>query len=100
MDRELEAVLKGIQAQLAALTERVARLEDVGQVSRSVQPAAARTAPAPKAVIPEEHLLAIAGALAAYFGVCVHVRQIRLVSSPAWSQQGRVWVQASHSLER
>jgi len=43
-------------------------------------------------------LLAISAALAAYFGVRVHVRQIRLISSPVWAQQGRVSIQASHRL--
>ncbi len=100
MDRELEAVLTDIRAQLAALTDRVAKLEGPGQVSKPVQPQASEAAPAARPTIPEEHLLAISGALAAFFGVRVHIRQIRLVSSRAWSQQGRVWVQASHSLER
>jgi methylmalonyl-CoA carboxyltransferase large subunit len=42
--------------------------------------------------------MAISAALAAYFGVRVRARQIRLISSPAWAQQGRVSVQASHAL--
>lgn len=50
--------------------------------------------------IAPEILLAIAAAVAAFLGERAHVRQIRLISSPAWGQQGRVNVQASHALHR
>jgi methylmalonyl-CoA carboxyltransferase large subunit len=60
--------------------------------------AAVPVAPAGPAPIGEEDLLAISAALAAYFGVRVHVRQIRLITSSAWAQQGRVSIQASHRL--
>lgn len=98
----IESALAEIRAQLQALAERVAKLE---------QPAAPRiaaAAPPPqqqaaveRAVsepIPEEDLLAIAAALAARFGVRVRVRQIRLISSAGWAQEGRVSIQASHRL--
>jgi methylmalonyl-CoA carboxyltransferase large subunit len=49
--------------------------------------------------ITEEELLAVSAALAAYMGVRPHIRQIRLVSSGAWAQQGRVTIQASHRLQ-
>jgi len=48
--------------------------------------------------ISEEELTAISAAVAAYLGVRAHIRQIRLVSSRAWAQEGRVSVQASHQL--
>ena len=35
--------------------------------------------------IPEEELLAISAALAAFLGVRVHIRQVRLISSRAWA---------------
>ena len=57
-----------------------------------------RGAPAGPEPIGEEELLAISAALAAYLGVRVHMRQIRLISSSAWAQQGRVSIQASHRL--
>jgi len=101
---ELEALIGEIRSQLAALAERVARLEApaAGAAVRDEPPSVA----APKAVesaagpepISEEELVAISAALAAYFGVRVHVRQIRLISSSAWAQQGRVSIQASHRL--
>ncbi|HUB33523.1 MAG TPA: hypothetical protein VMA31_10860 [Bryobacteraceae bacterium] len=53
--------------------------------------------PAPQE-ISEEELTAISAAVAAYLGVRAHIRQIRLVSSRAWAQEGRVTVQASHQL--
>ncbi|MGA8580546.1 MAG: hypothetical protein WB579_17815 [Bryobacteraceae bacterium] len=107
---ELEALIRDIRAQLAALAERVAHLETAaGPAAAAATAEVAPEAPplkAPAAVetpagpepISEEELLAISAALAAYFGVRVHVRQIRLISSSAWAQQGRVSIQASHRL--
>jgi methylmalonyl-CoA carboxyltransferase large subunit len=43
-------------------------------------------------------VLAISAAIAAWLGVQAHIRQIRLIRSPAWAQQGRVTIQASHRL--
>jgi methylmalonyl-CoA carboxyltransferase large subunit len=102
---ELEALIRDIRAQLAALAERVAHLEAPAapavaaaptEIAKDEPPAAAEAPAAPE--IGEEELLAISAALAAYFGVRVHVRQIRLISSSAWAQQGRVSIQASHRL--
>jgi methylmalonyl-CoA carboxyltransferase large subunit len=102
---ELEALIRDIRAQLAALAERVSRLETPAapavaaapaEIAREAPPAALEAPAAPE--IGEEELLAISAALAAYFGVRVHVRQIRLISSSAWAQQGRVSIQASHRL--
>jgi methylmalonyl-CoA carboxyltransferase large subunit len=102
---ELEALIRDIRAQLTILTERVSRLETPAapavaaaptEIAKEEPPAAAEAPAAPE--IGEEELLAISAALAAYFGVRVHVRQIRLISSSAWAQQGRVSIQASHRL--
>jgi methylmalonyl-CoA carboxyltransferase large subunit len=41
-------------------------------------------------------LLVISAAVAAFLGERAHVRQVRLVHSDAWAQQGRVSVMASH----
>jgi len=105
---ELETLVREIRDQIAALAERVARLEAASapreRVAAAPEAAAERAAakavetPAGPEPISEEELLAISGALAAYFGVRVHVRQIRLISSAAWAQQGRVSIQASHRL--
>jgi len=109
-------VLARIEAALAALAERVERLEGRGAPAAPAPaeaarpeagkpeeaPAAAKAPAPPPAVaadgITEEELLAVSAALAAYLGVRVRIRQIRLVSSAAWAQQGRVSIQASHHL--
>lgn len=88
--------LKELQEQLAEISRRIATLEQHG-----VEDAAA---PVPKVAVEapeigEEELLAISAAIGAYLGVRAHIRQIRLVSTSAWAQQGRVSIQASHRLQ-
>jgi len=102
---DLETLIREIRDQLAALTERVARLETPAAAAAAatpVEPAQAAPAavetPAGAEPISEEELLALSAAVAAYMGVRVRVRQIRLISSSAWAQQGRVSIQASHKL--
>jgi methylmalonyl-CoA carboxyltransferase large subunit len=105
---QLAELLEQVQAQLAALSERIQQLESgAGKEEPAApvaEPAAAlevqeATPPEPeKPEITEEELLAVSAALAAYLGVRVHIRQIRLLSSRAWSQQGRVSIQASHNV--
>jgi methylmalonyl-CoA carboxyltransferase 12S subunit len=105
--KDLADILEQVQAQLAALMERVERLEPAG----ATQPAANGSAPAVAAVektppppepgrpvLTDEQLLAVSAALGAYLGVRVRIKQIRLLSSRAWAQQGRVSIQASHNL--
>jgi methylmalonyl-CoA carboxyltransferase large subunit len=41
----------------------------------------------------------IGAAVAAFLGKKAHVRQVRLLGSHPWAQQGRVTIQASHQLE-
>jgi methylmalonyl-CoA carboxyltransferase large subunit len=43
-------------------------------------------------------LLVISAAISAYLGKRPHIRQVRLLGSAGWAQQGRVTIQASHSL--
>jgi methylmalonyl-CoA carboxyltransferase large subunit len=76
-----------------------------GQVETSVPKAlpetssvAATSSMAVEAGISEEEVLAISAALAAWLGVHAHIRQIRLIRTGAWAQQGRVTIQASHRL--
>lgn len=102
--KDLAAVLERIQAQLAALSERVEKLEAFGPKSPAAeQPVPVHAAPEipeapPKTEITEQELIAVSAALAAYLGVRVRIKQIRLLSSHAWAQQGRVSIQASHYL--
>jgi methylmalonyl-CoA carboxyltransferase 12S subunit len=100
---DLERILADINAQLHALAERVERIEgakpEAAVAAQPVEPPQpVQVQRAVEEAIPEEDLMAISAALAAYFGVRVRARQIRLISSPAWAQQGRVSVQASHAL--
>ena len=109
-ESELAVLLQQVQAQLAEVTARLAKLEGAASAPSvaaeklatvAVAPAeAAPTASAEpvRAEITEAEVLAVAAALAAYLGVRVHIRQIRLVSSHAWAQEGRVSIQASHRL--
>jgi methylmalonyl-CoA carboxyltransferase 12S subunit len=98
----IHGILDQIRAQLADLTDRVVKLEGKTPAVEVRGKARSRTeveSPMPQAEpISEEILLAISAAVAAYLGEGMHIRQIRLISSPAWAQQGRVWIQASHSL--
>ena len=95
---DVPVILEEIRAQLAALTERVALLEAGSKIkptSAAVVEAALKPAdpPAPaKQEITEEEILAVSAALSAYLGIRVHIRQMRLLSSSAWAQRGRVAV--------
>jgi methylmalonyl-CoA carboxyltransferase large subunit len=88
--------LEALRREVAAMGERVAALE-----------AAAPSAPAPQKErgegsredgVSEEIVLVISAAVAAFLGKKPRIRQIRLLGSAAWAQQGRVTIQASHAL--
>jgi methylmalonyl-CoA carboxyltransferase large subunit len=110
---DLRATLQEILAQLANLAQRVEGLEELASIGgsesapapvlRPVQadepvPSKATSPVVAAAGISEEELLAISAALAAWLGVHAHIRQIRLIRTGAWAQQGRVTIQASHRL--
>jgi methylmalonyl-CoA carboxyltransferase large subunit len=106
---DFESSILELKEQVRALSERLARVEAPGPAAALAvaEPApAAGDAPAPVAVsepaapepITEEELAAMAAAVAAYLGVRAHIRQIRLISSSRWAQEGRVSIQASHRL--
>jgi methylmalonyl-CoA carboxyltransferase large subunit len=105
--KDLAEILERVQAQLAALSERVEKLEGTSSEPAAVeltQPVQTAPQPAPqpapvKPEITEEELVAISAALAAYLGVRIRIKQIRLLGSHAWAQQGRVSIQASHILQ-
>jgi methylmalonyl-CoA carboxyltransferase large subunit len=89
--------LESLRSELTALRERLAALEGDGAPAASGA-AATAAAPAPSPPLPEELVTVIGAAIAAYLGKKPHIRQIRLLGSAAWAQQGRVTVQASHRL--
>ena len=101
---QLAATLERLQAQMAEVSQRLLVLEkhngSNGAAALAMRPAAAPpvlSEPAPAGITKEE-LLAISAAIGAYLGVRAHIRQIRLVSTTAWAQEGRVSIQASHRL--
>ena len=97
---DIAVILREMQSQIADIAGRVARLEEGAKIQ---PPAATAVATVPKPAKPptpakqeisEQEIIAISAALGAYLGVRVHIRQVRLLSSSAWAQQGRVRVQA------
>jgi methylmalonyl-CoA carboxyltransferase large subunit len=109
----LRAILQDIQSQLERLAARVAGLEELASMGgaesspvaaphnaepRVTEPPATTSPVAVEAGISEEEVLAISAAIAVWLGVHAHIRQIRLIRTGAWAQQGRVTIQASHRL--
>jgi methylmalonyl-CoA carboxyltransferase large subunit len=90
--------VEALRQELARLSDRVAVLE----ANFGMKPGAVSTPPgvgaADTAGLNEELVLVIGAAIAAFLGKKPHIRQIRLLRSDAWAQQGRVTVQASHAL--
>jgi methylmalonyl-CoA carboxyltransferase 12S subunit len=87
-----------IRQELARLGDRVAALE----AAAGSKPLAAAPAPPPAAkaegLSEEELVLVIGAAIAAFLGKRPRIRQIHLLGSDPWAQQGRVTIQASHAL--
>jgi methylmalonyl-CoA carboxyltransferase large subunit len=120
--KKADEVSSGLLARIAELEERIAKLEAARDAAvsdlvmarppldfarggpelaegRAPAPTATPLSPAPSApreAVTEEVMLVIAATVAAFLGERAHVRQVRLVSSEAWAQQGRVAVMASH----
>ena len=98
---ELSATIEQLQTQMAELARRLEGYEET-KASAPVPPVNIDPVNIDKDVpagITEEELIAISAAIGAYLGVRAHIRQIRLVSTTAWAQQGRVSIQASHQLQ-
>ena len=103
-----------LRAELARLAGRLAALEAAGaeaavpgggagagadtRPATAVSPAATATPPPSEAAIPDEMLIVIAAAVAAYLGSKPRIRQVTLLGSTAWAQQGRATIQASHMM--
>jgi methylmalonyl-CoA carboxyltransferase large subunit len=104
---ELRGALDDIRRSVGELTRRIERLESAsapplkvgGHTSPSTVPLPS-VAPPAAGEVSDEIMLVIAAAVAAFCGERAHLRQVRLISSHAWAQQGRVSVQASHRLQR
>jgi methylmalonyl-CoA carboxyltransferase large subunit len=85
---QVAQALEALRQEVARLSARVASLEGA---------AAPKPAPAAAEPIGEELLVVITAAVAAFLGKRPHIRQIRLVGTTSWAQQGRATIQASHS---
>ena len=93
------------QPNLESLSSEIAQLKQMLEAITlrlsSMEGAATQAAPAPpppEAGISEETLLAIAAAVSAYLGHKPKIKQIRLVRTANWAQEGRVSIQASHRI--
>src|SRR5262245_9287440 len=99
---DVAANLQAIRQELARLGERVAALEKAAASGGGAAPAPAPVRSAPSAPadegLSEELVIVIGAAVAAFLGKKAPIRQIRLLGSTAWAQQGRVTIQASHTL--
>jgi methylmalonyl-CoA carboxyltransferase large subunit len=102
---ELTAVIGELRAEVAQLSARVAQLEKTDAVAAPAAPALSVSKAEPPVAaepesLPEEIVLVISAAIAAFMGKRAHIRQIRLVGSVPWAQQGRVTIQAARNLDR
>ena len=111
---ELRAWLERLESHLTALDERIRRLEEAQTAApapakpAAVPPPPLRLPPPPTgdpaadigedAGLDPDVVLIISAAVAAVLGETAQIRQVRLLSSRAWAQEGRVSIQASHRL--
>ena len=96
---DLSSRLAEVEKQAAAGGAPSATLANSGNAETpGSEPIPTPTSVAGAAGISEEEFLAISAALAAWLGVQAHIRQIRLIHTGAWAQQGRATIQASHRL--
>jgi methylmalonyl-CoA carboxyltransferase large subunit len=91
--------LEALRRELARLSERVAALEKAAGSASLTTPAPAPASPAAAEGLSEELVLVISAAIAAFLGKKAHIRQIRLLGTAGWAHQGRLTIQASHTLE-
>jgi len=101
---EVAAELKALRARLAELSPVAAVHQSAAAVAGAKTPIAAReTSGSKKGEVTPEALVMIAAAVTAFLGKKVRIRSAKMLQSPyevvnPWSQQGRVFVQASHNL--
>ncbi len=97
---ELAEQIKGVQHSVAALELKQPSPSPPATTVEAAKPApSVEPKPAPDG-IPEEIMLVIAAAVAAFVGKSARVRSAHYVHEgmSSWAQQGRVFVQASHNL--
>ena len=89
--------LNSLRREVASLAERTAALER-SLLSKAPEVARQPESGSEAVGLSEELVIVIGAAIAAFLGVKPRLRQIVLLGSHPWSQQGRVTIQASHSL--
>jgi hypothetical protein len=102
-ERQLNALtntLRDLQTQVA---ERVAEVQSAPVAKVEVAESATRSEIPQAEEVSPEILVVIAAAATAFLGKKVRIRSAKMLQSPyeivnPWSQQGRVFVQASHNL--
>ena len=102
-EKQLIDELASLRRDLGQLSERIAALETIlprgdSPVASPTPVATAMSAQTPMETISEELILVLSAAVAAFLGVKPRIRQIRLLGSSPWTQQGRATIQASHSI--
>jgi len=92
----VEAV-ESLRREVTRLSQRMAALEQV--LPDNVRRVAWKSDEASGTEeLNEEIVMAIGAAVAAYLGKKPHIRQIRLLRSDTWTEQGRVTILASHAV--
>jgi len=89
--------LDWLRAEIRRLHDRISALENIVAAKPPAPASIQKQAQQPED-LPPDLLLVISAAIAAYLGVEPHIRQIRLLHSHPWGQQGRVTIQASHRI--
>jgi hypothetical protein len=94
---KLAEAVESLRSEVARVSERTSALER--QLADRPQTAVRETNKTrPSDQLDEETIWAISAAIAAYLGLKPRIRQIVLLQSHPWSQQGRVTIQASRDL--
>jgi methylmalonyl-CoA carboxyltransferase large subunit len=99
---ELAGAVKALQARVAELSQPPAS-PPASASAVEVKTAASATKEAGHDKVTPEILVVIAAAVTAFLGKKVRIRSAKMLQSPyevvnPWTQQGRVFVQASHNL--
>jgi methylmalonyl-CoA carboxyltransferase large subunit len=89
---DVRAAVEGLSAQVGALSARVEALESELSAVRETLP---------PAEVPQEVVIAISAAVAAFLGHRARLKQVRYRhSGDAWTQQGRAAVQRREVMRR
>jgi methylmalonyl-CoA carboxyltransferase 12S subunit len=89
--------VESLRDEILCLNDRISALEKLLVAKPNLSVPVHRQTPALEE-LSVELVLVISAAVAAYLGVEPHIRQIRLLHSHPWGQQGRVTIQASHRI--